>query len=59
MIHGKRAEIIGNICMDQMMVDVSDIEDVKEGDVATLFGCDGEECLSIDTLSRNAHADRQ
>ena len=55
LIHGKRAEIIGNICMDQMMVDVSDIEDVKEGDVATLFGCDGEECLSIDTLSRNAH----
>jgi alanine racemase len=37
MINNKRAKIVGNICMDMLMVDVSDI-DVNEGDVVTLFG---------------------
>ena len=31
-VHGKKAPIIGNICMDSFMVDVTDIEDVKVGD---------------------------
>lgn len=52
LLHGQFAPIVGNICMDQMMVDVTDIEGVKEGDVATLFGSDGEAVLSIDELSR-------
>ena len=38
LINGKRANIIGRVCMDQMSVDVSDIEDVKQGDEVTLFG---------------------
>ncbi|MGN0499386.1 MAG: alanine racemase [Acutalibacteraceae bacterium] len=38
LIHGKRAKIRGRICMDQCMVDISDIDDVKIGDVATVFG---------------------
>ena len=37
-IHGKRAKNIGLICMDQMMVDVTDIADVKPGDEAVLLG---------------------
>lgn len=37
-IHGKRAKIIGRVCMDQFMVDVSDIADVKRGDEVVLFG---------------------
>ena len=37
-IHGKRAKNIGLICMDQMMVDVTDIEDVRPGDQAVLLG---------------------
>ena len=37
-IHGKRAKIAGKVCMDQVMVDVTDIPDVQIGDVATLFG---------------------
>lgn len=52
LLHGKKANIIGNICMDQMMIDVSDIHHVKEGDIATLFGYDQNEFLSIDTLTR-------
>lgn len=38
LINGKRADIIGRICMDQLSVDVSDIPDVKQGDEVILFG---------------------
>lgn len=38
LINGKRANIIGRVCMDQMSVDISDIEDVKQGDEVILFG---------------------
>ena len=38
LINGKRANIIGRICMDQLSVDVSDIADVKQGDEVILFG---------------------
>ena len=37
-IHGRRANIIGRICMDQMSVDISGIENVKQGDEVILFG---------------------
>lgn len=37
-LHGKRAPVLGLICMDQMMVDVTDIPEVKAGDIATLLG---------------------
>lgn len=50
LIHGKRAPIIGRICMDQFMVDVTEIENVKQGDKVTLIGRDGEEEISADTL---------
>lgn len=46
LIHGKRANILGRVCMDQFMVDVSEIPDVKEGDEVILMGRDnatGEE----------------
>lgn len=38
LINGKRAKIVGRICMDQMSVDISDIENVKQGDEVILFG---------------------
>lgn len=37
-IHGKAAKVIGNVCMDQIMVDVTDIPNVQEGDEAILWG---------------------
>ncbi len=55
LLHGKRVPIIGNICMDQMMVDVSEIEHVCEGDVATLIGRDHNEIITVDEISRLAH----
>ena len=52
LIHGTRCEIVGNICMDQLMVNVSHLENVKEGDVVTLFGQDGDEMIRVDELTR-------
>ena len=40
LIHGQRAPIFGRVCMDMCMVDVTDIPDVKEGDIAVLYGND-------------------
>ena len=38
MVNGKKAKIVGRICMDQTMLDVTDIEDVKTGDEVVVFG---------------------
>lgn len=51
LINGRRANIIGNICMDQLMLDISDIEDVKMGDTVTVVGKDGNEYIGFDDLS--------
>ncbi len=51
LIHGKKAPVIGRICMDQFMVDATEIEDVKFGDKVTLVGNDGEEKLPVEVLS--------
>jgi len=49
-ICGKRAPIIGRVCMDQFMVDVTHIPECKEGDEVTLIGRDGDECITIEEL---------
>lgn len=49
-ICGKRAPIIGRVCMDQLMVDVTHIPECKEGDEVTLIGRDGDECITIEEL---------
>lgn len=50
LIHGKKAPILGRVCMDQFMVDVTHIPDVKKGDRVTLMGRDEEEFISVDEL---------
>ena len=50
LIHGKRAKILGRVCMDQMMVDVSDIDNVRDGDEVTLIGQDGAERITMEEL---------
>ena len=51
LINGRKARGIGRICMDQMMVDITDIPDVKEGTEVTLFGTDGNEMITPDDLA--------
>lgn len=50
LIHGKKAPICGRVCMDQFMVDVTDIPDVRQGDEVILIGEDGGEAIRMDEL---------
>ena len=52
LVNGKKAPIIGRVCMDQLMLDVTGIPGVKEGDTVTVFGKDRESCISIDELAK-------
>ena len=51
-IKGKRVDVVGKICMDQMMIDITDIEDVKIGDDVILFGYEDEACPSIEDIAQ-------
>ncbi len=51
LICGRRARILGRVCMDQFMVDVTDIPGVKEGDEVTLIGTDGSEQITVEELA--------
>ena len=50
LIAGQRANVVGRVCMDQIMVDVSHIPEAKTGDVAVLIGRQGEDCITADEL---------
>ena len=52
LIHGKRAAVIGRICMDQMVADVTDIPDVKPGDEVILIGREGHEQITAEDLAK-------
>ena len=47
LVGGKRCPIIGNICMDQMMIDITEIEDPKIGDEVVLVGTQGGETITL------------
>ncbi len=50
LIRGKRAAVLGRVCMDQFMVDVTKIPDAKEGDEVILIGRDGEDAITMEEL---------
>ena len=50
LVRGQKAPICGRICMDQFMVDVSHIKDVRVGDSVTLLGQDGDCSISMEEL---------
>ncbi|MDE6700847.1 MAG: serine racemase VanT catalytic subunit [Acetatifactor sp.] len=47
LIRGQRAPIVGKVCMDQTLVDVSNLADVQPGDVAVVIGCSGGEEITV------------
>ena len=51
LIRGKRAPIAGRVCMDQMMVDITNIPDAEDYDEVTLIGRDGEEEITVESLA--------
>ena len=54
LIHGKKAPILGRICMDQMMVDVTDIPDAKLNDRVVLVGRSGDEEITMEAIAAAA-----
>ena len=50
LIRGRKAPILGRVCMDQFMVDVTQIPEAKEGDLVTLIGQNGEEIITANDL---------
>jgi alanine racemase len=51
LVRGKRANIVGRVCMDQLMLDVTDIDGVCMGDTVTVIGRDGDEEISADMIA--------
>ena len=51
LIHGKRADIVGRVCMDQFMVDVTEIPEAKFMDPVTLVGKDKDAVIRVEDLS--------
>ena len=51
LVRGTRVPVVGAVCMDMLMVDVTDVSDVREGDLVTLLGADGDEAISVDDLA--------
>ena len=52
LLHGKRVPVVGRICMDMCMVDVTDVPEARVGDVVTVFGTDGDAAIPVDDLAR-------
>jgi serine/alanine racemase len=53
LLHGQRAPIIGRICMDLMVIDVTKIDDAKTGDIATVIGRDGDETIRCEDFAES------
>ena len=51
-VRKKRVPVVGRVCMDQLMLDVTKIPDVEEGDEVTVFGTSENEFLSVDELAQ-------
>jgi alanine racemase len=55
LVHGRRAPIVGTVCMDLIMVDITDMPDVRVGDIVTLFGQDGSAEISVEECAIKAN----
>ncbi len=54
LLHGKKAPILGRVCMDQMMVDVTNIPEAKVNDPVVLVGNDGVQTITWEEISEKA-----
>ncbi|GIX06790.1 MAG: hypothetical protein KatS3mg115_1193 [Candidatus Poribacteria bacterium] len=52
LIQGRRAPVVGTVCMDAVVCDITEIPGVRPGTVATLLGSDGKEALTAEELAR-------
>lgn len=56
LVHGKRVPIVGRVCMDQMMIDITDVPEVKRGDTVTLMGIEGQEQITAEEIGGLSHS---
>ena len=54
LIRGKQAPVLGRVCMDQIMVDVTDIPQAASGDLVTLLGQDADVCITAEEMGKAA-----
>ncbi len=54
LVNGKKAPVIGNVCMDQTVIDVTGIDGVKEGKTITVFGFDNGSYLDVSEIAKKA-----
>ncbi len=52
LVRGRRAPVVGAVSMDYTTIDVTDVPGVEPGDVVTLVGCDGDEEIRVEEISR-------
>ncbi|WP_295073852.1 alanine racemase [Ruminococcus sp.] len=52
LVHGKRCRIVGRVCMDQLMIDVSDVPEAKSGDIVILIGEENGDRITADDLAQ-------
>ena len=52
LLHGVSCPMVGRMCMDQLLVDVTDAPPVTAGDVATIIGRDGDACIPVEEVAR-------
>jgi Alr-MurF fusion protein len=51
LVRGSRAPVVGRICMDYALIDVTEIEGVKRGDPVVLIGAQGDQHISADEVA--------
>lgn len=56
LVHGEYAPILGRVCMDQFMIDVTHIPEVKMGDWVTIWGRDGEGNIPVEEIAELSHS---
>lgn len=54
-IRGRKAPVIGRVCMDQCFVDVTNIKDVSVGDEVVLYGSQGQETITVESIAKQAN----
>lgn len=56
LVCGQYAPVLGRICMDQFMIDVTDIKDVQTGEEVVIFGTQGEKKIAVEEISDRSHS---
>jgi len=51
LVRGRRAPLVGSVCMDQSMIDVTDVPDARAGDEVVLIGSQGEDAITADEVA--------